>query len=91
VLQAAINIWSKRYAIERIEVRAFGCLLEELVEQLDEIDLATYPEVVEKIRLLQHACCLEETAQRPLFSIIQQRIQKIEMMLQVSLDDERKP
>ena len=54
-------------ALQRIEVRAFGCLLEELLERCD------HNETNEKLMLLKNiqANCMQETiAERPLFNEI---------------------
>ena len=52
-------------ALERIEVRAFGVLLEELLERCDEASPATT-----RLRVLAHACLTVVPAQRPNFDHI---------------------
>lgn len=54
--------------LERLEVRAFGCLLQELLERLDAKDLSTHSDVVAKLNRLQQTCMAERVAQRPNFS-----------------------
>lgn len=57
-------------ALERLEVRAFGCLLEELVERIDR-DLLPKPVETQLADLL--APCLSDIpANRPLFAEIEQ-------------------
>lgn len=56
--------------LERLEVRAFGCLLEELLERLDSDDRLANVEVVEKLDCLQQNCMDEQVEQRPEFSEI---------------------
>jgi hypothetical protein len=47
-------------ALQRIEARAFGCLLEELLERCDNVP--------ERLWQLQRACVAGQVAERPLFS-----------------------
>ncbi|WP_377701355.1 leucine-rich repeat-containing protein kinase family protein [Pseudoduganella sp. UC29_71] len=54
-------------SLQRLEVRAFGCLLEELLERCDAPDAAGA--VLAQLAALQ-AACLQENAARPLFSAI---------------------
>lgn len=53
-------------ALQRLEVRAFGCLLEELLTRCDEADKA--PEAVAALWDLQRRCVQPEVAARPLFA-----------------------
>lgn len=53
-------------ALQRLEVRAFGCLLEELSERCEA------PPAL--LRELQRACLDEEPARRPLFEAVEQRL-----------------
>lgn len=58
-------------ALERIEVRAFSCLLEELLERTPEKqDSAVNREKAEKLKYLQVACAQENVSGRPLFTEI---------------------
>lgn len=59
-------------ALQRIEVRAFGCLLEELLDHCDAS--AEEQHIVEALRTLQHRCNQTETDSRPLFEEIQQTL-----------------
>ncbi len=59
-------------SLERLESRAFGCLLEDL---LDHCDLETNPRRADEVaksglRDLQHSCLQETPAMRPLFAEI---------------------
>jgi serine/threonine protein kinase len=53
-------------ALQRLEVRAFGCLLEEL--------LAHCPENATALAALKNDCLQPQVAARPLFAQIQQRL-----------------
>jgi hypothetical protein len=53
-------------ALQRLEIRAFGCLLEELLTHCDEADKA--PEAVAALWDLQRRCVQEEVSARPLFA-----------------------
>ena len=57
-------------ALQRLEVRAFGCLLEELLEHCPEADEA--PEASAALWDLQRRCVQPEVAARPLFSAVAQ-------------------
>lgn len=57
-------------ALQRLEVRAFGCLLEELLVHCAEADKA--PAAVAALRNLQRRCGQLEVAGRPLFAEIAQ-------------------
>lgn len=57
---------TRALALQRIEVRAFGCLLEELIERCDA-DTAT-EESLNILKLLQINCAQEATTARPLFT-----------------------
>jgi tRNA A-37 threonylcarbamoyl transferase component Bud32 len=53
-------------ALQRLEIRAFGCLLEELLTHCDEADKA--PEAVATLWDLQRRCVQLDVADRPLFA-----------------------
>lgn len=57
-----------RQALERLEVRAFGCLLEDLLDRCCEIDEAA--PVFARLRRLQQDCMQSEPTVRPLFESI---------------------
>lgn len=61
-------------ALQRLEARAFGCLLEELLERCDltddEPDLAQLCEI-------QRQCMLDDPAQRPAFSEMKRELETI--------------
>lgn len=59
-------------ALQRIEVRAFSCLLEELLDRI--APAAINPEKVEKLKSLQADCAQEKVSARPLFAEIVSRL-----------------
>jgi tRNA A-37 threonylcarbamoyl transferase component Bud32 len=63
-------------ALEQIEVRAFGCLFEELLERLT-IDITsenTQPVHVQNIYKLRDRCLTSDVLQRPLFEEIEREL-----------------
>jgi hypothetical protein len=58
--------------LERIEVRAFGCLLEELIERFVDVDENSHRLAL--LRGLQSDCLSDAPAQRPSFSEIDRRL-----------------
>ena len=61
-------------ALERLEVRAFGCLLEDLLDRYGGKDLETEPAVIEELRRIQQDCMQPIPALRPLFIMICARL-----------------
>ena len=62
-------------ALQRIEVRAFACLLEELIDRCDSpIDV---PHIVDTLHVLQRRCELPEVEARPLFDEILQTLKSL--------------
>ena len=59
-------------ALQRLEVRAFGCLLEELSERCDA-PTAMQPALT-RLRALRDACLHPDTARRPLLSDIESQL-----------------
>lgn len=59
-------------SLEQIEVRAFGCMLEELIERC--IDVEDHPETSALLHDLKSACLLDEPTQRLSFGDILQRL-----------------
>jgi serine/threonine protein kinase len=55
-------------ALQRVEVRAYGCLLEELIERCDE--LTSHADSAAKLVALKDACLSEAIDSRPLFDEI---------------------
>jgi hypothetical protein len=55
-------------ALQRLEVRAFACLLEELLDRCEH--LPTQQDCLLSLRALQARCALEDYQQRPLFAEI---------------------
>jgi hypothetical protein len=58
---------SSGQALERIEVRAFGCLLEDLLDRCVAMDEADSTAIA-RLRDVQHACLYPVPAHRPLFA-----------------------
>lgn len=57
-------------AIERLEVRAFACLLEELLQRLHAGERAQHPLCVDQLMQLQRSCMSAHVAQRPDFASV---------------------
>ncbi len=66
--------------LQRVEVRAFGCLLEELLDHCPVI--SGFEQVVNSLRELQHRCLQAEVIQRPLFSEIVAELKSLAATLQ---------
>jgi Leucine-rich repeat (LRR) protein len=64
-------------ALERLEVRAFGCLVEELLHRLEAADRDNYAEVVGQLNDLQQRCMAVVVMQRPSFCQLLQRIEAL--------------
>jgi Protein tyrosine and serine/threonine kinase/Leucine rich repeat len=60
--------------LERIEVRAFGCLLEDLLDRCNGEDLMASLGVIGQLRQLQNDCMQPMPALRPLFVMICARL-----------------
>ena len=59
-------------ALQRTEVRAFGCLLEELIDRCDASPAA--PDALQPLAALQARCMSDDPATRPLFAEIDRRL-----------------
>ena len=59
-------------ALQRLELRAFGCLIEDLLDRCPTQEGDTY----ERLRQLQHSCMQPTPARRPLFSAICETLQR---------------
>ena len=64
-------------SFERLEVRAFGCLLEDMLDRCKPEDLSSRKDIVEALRDLKHACMDEKVSNRPLFRDISNMLLKI--------------
>ena len=66
-----------RNGLERLEVRAFGCLVEEMLElsKEDSKDML----LRKKLISLKNSCLTSKTEERPLFSDIYKRLVNIEI------------
>lgn len=66
-------------ALQRIEVRAFGCFLEELLERCNVTGAAgEWQDTLKTLAQLQTRCTHSDTAARPLFAEIQQILQSLQ-------------
>jgi serine/threonine protein kinase len=61
-------------ALQRLEVRAFGCLLEELLDRCDAVHDAHFA----ALRALQNQCTQADVASRPLFDEIHTRLMSLD-------------
>lgn len=59
--------------LQRIEVRAYACLLEELLQRCTDGS----PAVMQALEGLQRRCALDDPAQRPLFAAISRTLQDL--------------
>lgn len=66
--------------LQRIEVRAFGCLLEELLDRCSET--REFEQIVNSLRELQHRCVQTAVIRRPLFSEIVSELKSLAATLQ---------
>jgi len=57
-------------ALERLEVRAFGCLLDELIERLEASARSDHGHVRDELAVLRDSCLSEDVQSRPLFEQI---------------------
>jgi hypothetical protein len=65
-------------ALERLEVRAVGCLLEDLLDHCDQKDAIAHVDIVAQLRQLQRDCMHPTTSLRPLFASICDRLARIQ-------------
>jgi len=68
--------FSRALALQRIEVRAFGCLLEELIDRSETSSKAD--ECMNILKLLQMKCTQENTVARPLFTEILRTLEDLQ-------------
>ncbi|MBW0445758.1 protein kinase [bacterium M00.F.Ca.ET.228.01.1.1] len=59
-----------RTALERLEVRAYGCLIEELLERCDQRNAFAHADGAAKLASLRDRCLSEDVDSRPLFEEI---------------------
>jgi len=64
----AANNQALAHALQRVEVRAFGCLLEELIDRCDAPESAQTSMAI--LASLKNSCLSEQAANRPLFGEI---------------------
>ena len=78
---------SLSHAIERLEVRAFGCLLEELLQRINSDELSRQGDTLATLMQLEKNCLSEDIKQRPGFAEIHQCIGSLKSMLPESEQD----
>ncbi|MBW4581850.1 MAG: leucine-rich repeat-containing serine/threonine-protein kinase [Tildeniella nuda ZEHNDER 1965/U140] len=61
-------------AMERLEVRAFGCLLEDLLNRCDRENAIAQEEIIDRLRALQQDCMNSIPSKRPLFNTVCKRL-----------------
>jgi hypothetical protein len=64
-------------ALQQLEVRAFGCLLEELSERCDAPSSSSAQSALARLRSLRDACLHPDSAQRPLFADIASQLRAL--------------
>jgi tRNA A-37 threonylcarbamoyl transferase component Bud32 len=64
-------------SFERLEVRAFGCLLEDMLDRCKPEDLDSHKDIVEALRDLKHKCMDVKVSNRPFFRDISNMLLKI--------------
>lgn len=65
-------------ALERLEVRAFGCLLEDMLDRCTLEESSEHTWAVESLRGLQQDCLNQVLSQRPRFTEIGERLTSVE-------------
>ncbi len=65
-------------ALERLEVRAVGCLLEDLIDHCDQQDALSQPDIMTRLRHLQEDCMNPNPCLRPLFATIGDRLAEMQ-------------
>jgi hypothetical protein len=65
-------------ALERLEVRAFGCLLEDMLDRCTLQESSKHSWGVESLRCLQQECLKPVLSQRPRFTEIGERLTSVE-------------
>ncbi len=74
------NDINQALALERLEVRAFGCLLEDLLDRCASTDTGVQHLVIDRLKSLQKDCLHTLPAQRPLFTDICKILAEVEVM-----------
>ena len=64
-------------SLERLEVRAFGCLLEDMLDRCTPQEESEYDKAVESLRCLQQDCLNQVLSQRPQFTEIGERLTSV--------------
>jgi hypothetical protein len=64
-------------ALERLEVRAFGCLLEDMLDRCTLQEESEHYKAVESLRCLQQDCLKQDLSRRPHFTEIGERLTNV--------------
>ncbi|HEY9635014.1 MAG TPA: leucine-rich repeat-containing protein kinase family protein [Coleofasciculaceae cyanobacterium] len=64
-------------ALERLEVRAFGCLLEDMLDRCTLQEESEHYKAVESLRCLQQDCLKQDLSRRPQFTEIGERLTNV--------------
>jgi len=67
----------KKNAFEKLEVRAFGCLMEDLLNHYRDNNMKKYEKDMQQLKILKDTCMQEKTHLRPLFSDIYELLSKL--------------
>ena len=70
-----------REIFERLEARAYGCLLEDLLERHVSDNEETEVKIFQRLRELQQHCIEPEPSERPLFSTINQLLAEVSTLV----------
>ncbi len=72
-------------ALEKLEVRAFGCLLEDMLDRCTLEKSSKHSWGVESLRCLQQECLNPVLSQRPRFTEIGERLTSVERLQHIQL------
>ena len=69
------------HALEKLEVRAYGCLLEDLLERHVSINEEAEVKIFRRLRKLQQHCMAPVPSERPLFTTINQLLAEVSTLV----------
>jgi serine/threonine protein kinase len=72
------DVFDKEIAgkLEKIEVRAFGCLIDDLMSRIN-VSTGSQQHILEELRQLQNVCMLDSVDSRPTFREIHTRLENL--------------
>jgi Protein tyrosine and serine/threonine kinase/Leucine rich repeat len=70
-------------SLEQLEVRAFGCLLQDLADRCSGKDTTDRCAVVDRLRLLQQQCLHPTPAQRPQFATLYSALRDLQLKVNI--------